>query len=149
MQRPLRTHFRCQTASRGSRCGGEMMSRFTFAWFLQLVFVCSREQKDLSQLAIGEVGLGKEASLHILALFSHLDLNMTIPTTRTDSPSSCCPLSICHKPNNNVLSPQACNNTCWRDRQLANGFIKQGPRVLFFPENHPKVLVNTSRANPT
>lgn len=59
------------------------------------------------------------------------------------------PLSICHKPNNSALRPQARNNTCWRDQQLANAFNKPGPRVLFYPENHPKVLVNTSSANPT
>lgn len=30
------------------------------------------------------------------------------------------PLSICHTTNNDVLSPQACSNTCWRDQLIAN-----------------------------
>lgn len=64
-------------------------------------------------------------------------------------PPAAAPQSICHKPNNSALRPQARNNTCWRDQQLANAFNKPGPRVLFYPENHPKVLVNTSSANPT
>lgn len=50
----------------------------------------SREQRGPGQLAIVEFGVVQEASLQILALFSHLDLNMTIPTAHTDSPSSCC-----------------------------------------------------------
>lgn len=59
-------------------------------------------------------------------------------TTRTDPPPAAAPLSICHKLNNNVLSPQACNNTCWRDQELANAFNNQSPRVPFYPDNRPK-----------
>lgn len=93
--------------------------------------------------------LGKETSLQILALFSHLGPNMTI------SQHAQIPLQLLlHYQsatglNNNVLSPQACNKTCWRDRQLANVSKNQSPRVLFYPGIHPKVLFNTSRANPT
>lgn len=37
-------------------------------------------------------------------------------------------LSICHALDNNVLSPQACSNTCWRDQLLANSCNNRSPR---------------------
>lgn len=105
--------------------------------------------KGLVQLTIAELRLCKGTSPQILALFSHLGPNMTI------SQHAQIPLQLLlHYQsatglNNNVLSPQACNNTCWRDQQLANVSNNQGPRVLFYAENRPKVLFNTDSANPT
>lgn len=93
--------------------------------------------------------LARGTSPQTLTLFSHLGLNMTI------SQHAQIPLQLLlHYQsatglNNNALSPQACNNTCWRDQQLANASINQGPRVLFDAENGPKVLFNTGSANPT
>lgn len=40
---------------------------------------------------------------------------------------------ICHALDNNVLRPQACSNTCWRDQLLANECNNQGPRIQVCP----------------
>lgn len=120
-----------------------MTSRFTFSCLPQLVVVCGRES------SCPELCLGRGTSPQTLTLFSHLGLNMTI------SQHAQIPLQLLlHYQsatglNNNALSPQACNNTCWRDQQLASASINQGPRVLFDAENGPKVLFNTGSANPT
>lgn len=42
-----------------------------------------------------------------------------------DPPPAAATLSICHASNNNVLIPQACSNTCWRDQLLANACNKK------------------------
>lgn len=107
--------------SRASGCRWEMTSRFTFSCFPQLVVVCGRES------SCPELCLGRGTSPQTLTLFSHLGPNMTI------SQHAQIPLQLLlHYQsatglNNNALSPQACNNTCWRDQQLANASINQGP----------------------
>lgn len=65
-----------------------------------------------------------------------------------DPPPAAATLSICHASDNNVLSPQACSNTCWRDQLLANACNKRSPRVRLCPENWPKLMVNISSVNP-
>lgn len=47
-----------------------------------------------------------------------------------------------------VLSPQACPDTCWRDQLLASTCNNQSPRVRRYPENWPILLVNISGINP-
>lgn len=135
--------FGRHTPSRAPGWGGEMTSRFTFPWFPQLEFVC------VVQLTIAELCLGKETSLQILAVFSHLGMNMAISQHAQIPFQLLLHYQSATGLNNNVLSLQACNKTCWRDRQLAKVSKNQSPRVLFYPGIHPKVLFNTSRANPT
>lgn len=47
-----------------------------------------------------------------------------------------------------VLSPQACPDTCWRDQLLASTCNNRSPRVRRYPEKWPKLLVNISWINP-
>lgn len=82
------------------------------------------------------------------ALFSHLGQDMTRQRHAQRSPSSCCYTINLSQPDNNALSPQACSNTCWRDRLLPNACNNQSPRVWLCPENWPKLLVNISSVNP-
>ncbi len=65
-----------------------------------------------------------------------------------DPPPAAATLSICHASDNNVLSPQACSNTCWCDQLLANSCNSRTPRFWLCPENRPKSLVNIGSVNP-
>lgn len=70
-----------------------------------------------------------------------------------DCPPAAASLSICHESNNNVLSPQACSNTCCRDQLLANPYNNQSPRVQLCPENWTEMTgqhrQRKSRPNPS
>lgn len=41
---------------------------------------------------------------------------------------------ICHALDNNVLRPQACSNTCWRDQLLGNACNNRNSRIQVCPE---------------
>lgn len=54
---------------------------------------------------------------------------MTCSESPPPSPPAVATLWICHALDNNVLRPQACTNTCWRDHLLANAGNKWSSRI--------------------
>lgn len=82
----------------------------------------SRLKKNTSLALYNQLAV---TELQILALFPHLGQCMTRQRHAPEIPRpAAATLSICPASHNNVLSPQACSNTCWRGQTSADASHK-------------------------
>lgn len=107
---------------------------------LQPALTCSCEQQGLGQLAVIELRGGEQTLRSRHWLCFHIWARIwQVNNMLRDCPPAAASLSICHESNNNVLSPQACSNTCCPHPLLANSYNNQSPRVRLCPENWTEI----------
>lgn len=83
------------------------------------------------QLAVTKVYACEQTAPQTLAPLSHLAQDTTRLRHAQRSPSSCCyTINLLSPSDNNVLSPQACCNTCCCDQLLANACNVHRPQGL-------------------
>lgn len=127
---PYSQVFRCGTCDHAIwqgtrlRCGDEVRGlKLIYIFripFSQCLHAFASSRVLASWLSLSHLVASRRCATDVSSVFTS-GPGCDKSTTSSEIPlPAVAPLSICHTSNNNVLSPQACSNTCWRDQLLAN-----------------------------